>query len=92
MKLTKDLLIRFAKTHVAERLQKKPRPLCIYLTGSVCTEDFLLGGCTDIDLVCIHNIQPAVERELMEYLNIFYEYSPKSIGGKLPPRNIIYQP
>ena len=30
--------------------------------------------------------------ELMEYLNIFYEYSPKSIGGKLPPRNIIYQP
>jgi len=34
----------------------------------------------------------AVERELMEYLNIFYEYSPKSIGGKLPPRNIIYQP
>ena len=65
MKLTKDLLIRFAKTHVAESLQKKPRPLCIYLTGSVCTEDFLLGGCTDIDLVCIHNLQPAVERELI---------------------------
>ncbi len=34
----------------------------------------------------------AVERELMEYLNIFYEYDPKSIGGKLPGRSIIYQP
>ena len=65
MRLTKDLLIRFAKTHVAERLQKKPRPLCIYLTGSVCSDDFLLGGCTDIDLVFVHNIQPSEERELV---------------------------
>lgn len=65
MRLTKDLLIRFAKTHVAERLQKKPRPLCIYLTGSVCSDDFLLGGSTDIDLVFVHNIQPAEERELI---------------------------
>lgn len=34
----------------------------------------------------------AVERELMKYLNIFFEYDPASIGGKLPNRNIIYQP
>ena len=34
----------------------------------------------------------AVEDEIMRYLNIFYEYNPKSIGGKIPNRNIIYQP
>jgi NitT/TauT family transport system substrate-binding protein len=34
----------------------------------------------------------AVEDELMRYLRIFYEYNPKSIGGKIPNRNIIYQP
>lgn len=32
-----------------------------------------------------------VEDELMRYLRIFYEYNPKSIGGKIPNRNIIYQ-
>lgn len=34
----------------------------------------------------------AVEDELMTYLRIFYEYNPKSIGGKIPNRSIIYQP
>ena len=34
----------------------------------------------------------AVEEELMRYFRIFYEYNPKSIGGKIPSRNIIYQP
>lgn len=34
----------------------------------------------------------AVEDELMRYFKIFYEYNPKSIGGKIPNRNIIYQP
>jgi hypothetical protein len=65
MKLTKDLLIRFAKNHVAERLNEKPHPLCIYLTGSLCTDDFLMGGTTDIDLIFIHNIRPFADRELI---------------------------
>lgn len=34
----------------------------------------------------------AVEREVMRYLNIYYEFAPESIGGKLPDRNFIYQP
>jgi len=34
----------------------------------------------------------AVEKEVMRYLNIFYEFAPESIGGKLPNRNFIYQP
>lgn len=65
MRLTKELLIRFAKNHVTERLLQRPRPICIYLTGSLCTDDFLLGGCTDIDLVFVHNVCPPVERELI---------------------------
>ena len=56
----------------------------------------------------IHNLQAAqlslplcniryegaftIERELTRYLNIFYEFDPKSIGGKLPNRDFIYQP
>jgi NitT/TauT family transport system substrate-binding protein len=33
----------------------------------------------------------AIKQELMEYLNIFYQFSPESIGGKLPDDNFIYQ-
>ncbi len=65
MRLTKELLLRFAKTHATERLLQRPHPICIYLTGSLCTDDFLLGGCTDIDLIFVHNICPSVERELI---------------------------
>lgn len=34
----------------------------------------------------------AVENELQLYLNIFFNFDPESIGGKLPDRNFIYQP
>lgn len=34
----------------------------------------------------------AVEQELMKYLKIFYDYNPATVGGKIPDRNIIYQP
>lgn len=33
-----------------------------------------------------------LEEELYRYLNIFYEYNPKSIGGKLPEKDFIYKP
>lgn len=33
----------------------------------------------------------ALEREINRYLNIFYEFDPKCIGGKIPPRDFIYQ-
>ena len=33
----------------------------------------------------------AIEKELFDYLSIFYRYNPESIGGKLPSENFIYQ-
>jgi NitT/TauT family transport system substrate-binding protein len=33
----------------------------------------------------------ALEREINRYLNIFYEFNPESIGGKIPDRDFIYQ-
>ena len=34
----------------------------------------------------------ALKSEVARYLNIFYEFEPASIGGKIPDRNFIYQP
>ncbi len=33
----------------------------------------------------------AIEHEIAQYLNIFYQFNPQSIGGKLPDKNFIYQ-
>jgi len=33
----------------------------------------------------------AIEREITNYLNIFYQFNSKSIGGKLPDKDFIYQ-
>lgn len=34
----------------------------------------------------------AIEQEVKKYLEIFYEFNPATVGGKLPDRNFIYQP
>lgn len=34
----------------------------------------------------------AIEQEIKKYLEIFYDFNPASIGGKMPDRNFIYQP
>lgn len=33
----------------------------------------------------------ALEQEINKYLNIFYEFNPKSVGGKLPDKDFIYK-
>ena len=34
----------------------------------------------------------AIEKEINNYLQIFMDFNPETIGGKLPDRNFIYQP
>lgn len=33
----------------------------------------------------------ALEQEVIQYLNIFYQFNPQSVGGKLPDKDFIYQ-
>ncbi|MDD3322379.1 MAG: ABC transporter substrate-binding protein [Paludibacter sp.] len=33
----------------------------------------------------------AIQQELTKYLNIFYQFNPKSIGGKIPDKDFIFQ-
>ncbi len=34
----------------------------------------------------------AIEQELKKYLEVFLEFNPATIGGKIPERNFVYQP
>lgn len=64
MRITRDTLLKTARDIAAERARASRDVLCIYLTGSLITEQPLLGGVTDIDLIIIHSSEPAVEREV----------------------------
>jgi len=65
MRNTRDTLLKLAQPTAAQRVKVSRRLVCIYLTGSVLTEEPLLGGTTDIDLVCIHDSQPLMDREIV---------------------------
>lgn len=63
MRITQDLLLKYAQDTVKRRLRGEIDLHAVYLTGSVLSDSPLLGGTTDIDLVFVHKFQVAVERE-----------------------------
>ncbi len=64
MRITRDALLKFARTTVDQRTRYNRHVMCVYLTGSLLDEEPLLGGAADIDLVFIHDIDPAQPREI----------------------------
>lgn len=65
MRVTRDLLINLAREQ-ATKLAAKDRSLqCVLLIGSLLREGSFLGGVTDIDLVCVHDRPPKLEREIV---------------------------
>ncbi|MCJ7702920.1 MAG: hypothetical protein MUO62_15160 [Anaerolineales bacterium] len=66
MKITSDLLYKYARATVDKRTHRDYTVLAVYLTGSMVTEENpLLGGTADIDLVFIHIGDPQVPREIL---------------------------
>lgn len=72
MHITRDLLVKFAREYVAKKTRPSNDIVAVYLTGSILTEDPLIGGSTDIDLVVVHKENPLFEREVQR---ISYEIS-----------------
>ncbi len=65
MRITRDTLLKIARDSAAERIRVTRRVLCIYLTGSCLSEEPLLGGSGDIDLVMIQDSEPLAAREVV---------------------------
>lgn len=65
MRITRETLLKIARDTAVERIRVSRRLVCIYLTGSVLADEPLLGGTSDIDLVCIHDSEPLEEREVV---------------------------
>jgi hypothetical protein len=67
MRITRDLLHKFAREHVKKRQRSDLDLLAAYLTGSLLEEEPLLGGSTDIDLVLVHKFQTPTPREAIPW-------------------------
>ena len=57
-------MLRLARDTAALSANEDRSIVCIYLTGSVVTEDPFIGGTTDIDLFFVHSSEPVVNREI----------------------------
>ena len=64
MRITNTMLHNFAKDTVAQRVRSEPDLHAAYLSGSLLSDNPLLGGSTDIDLVLVHKYQAPVDREV----------------------------
>ena len=69
MRITRDTLLKIARDTAAQRVRTHRRLICIYLTGSLLTEEPLLGGTTDIDLICVHDSEPTMRREIVRLVD-----------------------
>ncbi len=66
MRITRELLLNAARSATTDLLLRNKDMVCVYLTGSVLSEQPLIGGTTDIDLICVHSIEAPVAREVRE--------------------------
>lgn len=65
MRNTREFLHKTTKDYVALRIKTDRDLVGAYLIGSVLSDEPLLGGTTDIDLVLIHVSEPKVKREIV---------------------------
>lgn len=93
MRLTRETLIKIARETASQRARVSRRLVCIYLTGSVLGDSPLLGGTTDIDLIMIHDSEPAQPREIVrlsDEIHLDISHYPQSLFHQ--PRHLRVDP
>ena len=63
MRITKTLLHKFAAETVKQRKRSEPDLHAAYIMGSILSDEPLLGGTTDIDLMLVHKYLAPTTRE-----------------------------
>lgn len=87
MRITRDLLHKLARDTVKQYKRKEPDIHAAYLMGSLLSEEPLLGGTTDIDLMLVHKYLAPVERETAALTpEISVDIYHKTLDDYEPPR------
>jgi hypothetical protein len=93
MRVTRESLIRIARETVQERSYNNKDIVAAYLTGSLLTEEPLLGGVTDIDLVLVTANKPPMTREIVALTPDFHlDISFRAKAEYSPPRELRVNP
>nr|MCJ7625481.1 hypothetical protein [Anaerolineaceae bacterium] len=93
MRITNELLLKIAKQIAAQLVRKHKQLVCVYLTGSLLTDEPLLGQTTDVDLFVIHSGEPPQPREVFPFtdeVHIDIAHLSQSIFHQ--PRNLRVHP
>lgn len=93
MRVTREALIRIAKENAQERSYNDKTIIAAYLTGSLLSEEPLLGGVTDIDLVLVTKDKPPRTREIVKLtLDFHLDISFRAKDEYSPPRELRVNP
>src|SRR4030067_2892438 len=73
MRVTRESLIRTAKTTPQQRPFNDPDIIAAYLTGALASDtDPILGGTADIDVIFVHASEPKHRREFVRLTPDFH--------------------
>ena len=93
MRVTRESLIRIAKETAQERAYNNKDIIAAYLTGSLLSEEPLLGGVTDIDLVLVTASKPPMAREIVGLTPDFHlDITYRAEAEYDPPRELRVNP
>lgn len=65
MRITRETLLKIAKDTATQQVRARRDLVSVFLVGSLLTDDPLIGGTTDIDLIFIHDREPEAPREIV---------------------------
>lgn len=69
MRITRETLLKASRDAVSQRVRSDRGIIAVYVVGSLLSDNPLLGGTTDIDLVFIHDSEPLQPREITRLSN-----------------------
>jgi len=93
MRVTRETLVRLAKETAQTRAFENKDIVAVYLVGSLLTDDHLIGGVTDIDLVIVTNGKPMQSREIVKLTGDFHlDIAYRARAEFNPPRELRVNP
>ena len=69
MRITREALLKAARDFVGQRARSDRDLVSVYLVGSLLTDEPLLGGTVDIDLIFVQSRKPSQFREVVRLTN-----------------------
>lgn len=65
MRITKDRLVRLSESYIAKYAKNDRSIMCVYMDGSLLSDEPFIDGTTDVDLTIVHDRHIETAREIV---------------------------